>query len=98
MRKFNYLLILICLVTAAGTVWIRHENRAVIPQLQARYDLRDNLNIEWRRLLIERTAWMRYEQLENWVRTDGTMKLPDEDFVLLMGDKQDYLIQEENSQ
>ena len=84
MRKLNYFLIFVCIATAIAVVWVRHENREIYINLQAHYQERDGLNIEWRRLLLEHAVWSGHEQLESWATENFSMKFPDQQVVLLL--------------
>ena len=78
------MLIVVCLVSAFSVVWIRYENRVLSPQLHARYALRDDLNIEWRKLLAERSTLARHDQMKNWANKVGKMSMPSEDVVVYL--------------
>ena len=84
MRKVTYMLIFVCLASVIAVIWVRHENREVFVELQALYHHRDDLNIEWRNLLTERTSLTRHDQLENWAQTNVKMQAPEEQLVLLL--------------
>lgn len=84
MRSLSVFLIFICLVSALSVVWIRHENRVLLPQLHNRYALRDDLNIEWRKLLAERSTLSRHDQMKSWAKKVGKMSTPNEDVVLYL--------------
>ena len=88
MRKFIHLLIFVCFISAIAVIWVRHENREQIIELHYIYEERDNLNIEWQRLLIELTAMSRYDQLENWARANDSMQAPDEEGVVFLNARQ----------
>ena len=84
MRSLSVMLIIVCLVSAFSVVWIRYENRVLSPQLHARYALRDDLNIEWRKLLAERSTLARHDQMKNWASKVGKMSMPSEDVVVYL--------------
>ena len=84
MRSITYMLVFVCLASVIAVIWVRHENREVFVELQALYHHRDDLNIEWRNLLTERTSLNRYDQLENWAQTNAKMQAPEERLVLLL--------------
>ena len=84
MRKVTYMLIFVCLASVIAVIWVRHENREVFVELQALYHHRDDLNIEWRNLLTERTSLTRHDQLENWAQTNVKMQAPEEQLILLL--------------
>ena len=56
--------------------------------LQLIYEERDNLNIEWQRLLIELSANSRYDLLENWALTNDSMRVPEKHQVVFMNAEQ----------
>ncbi len=74
----------ICLLSALGLVWIRQENRVLIPELHNRYAIRDDLNIEWRELLAQRSVLSRRENLKRWSDGVGDMNAPAEEVVLII--------------
>lgn len=84
MRALIYFIAVICLISAVAVVGVRHENRISFIELQTLYQERDNLNIEWRRLLLEQAALSRYKQLEDWASSNLTMKSPEQQIVLLV--------------
>lgn len=84
MRSLTVLLLIVCLVSALSIIWVRHHNRVLLPELHARYVVRDDLNIEWRELLAERTTLTRQVKLKNWARQVGKMSLPEADIVLIL--------------
>ena len=84
MRSLSICLLVVCLVSALSIVWIRHQNRVFLPDLHARYSVRDDLNIEWRNLLAERATLLRQEKLKSWARLVGNMRSPDEEVVLIL--------------
>ena len=84
MRSVNFFLIFVCVVTAMSVVWVRHENREAVIELHNEYEIRDDLNIEWQRLLIEQTAWSRSDQLQNWANAGDQMKAPQQEYVLIL--------------
>ena len=84
MRALIYFIAVICLISAVAVVGVRHENRISFIELQTLDQERDNLNIEWRRLLLEQAALSRYKQLEDWASSNLTMKSPEQQIVLLV--------------
>ncbi len=98
MRKVVYMLIFVCLASVIAVIWVRHENREIFVELQALYHHRDDLNIEWRNLLIERTALTRHNLLENWAQTNAKMRAPEEQLVLLLHKHSQHVAASEVSQ
>ncbi len=98
MRTLFVGLIAFCLLSALSIVWIRHENRVLLPILYERYAQRDDLNIEWRNLLAERATLSRRAQLKNWASTVGKMNEPDRDVVLFLKKQSNDWLYLEHSQ
>ena len=48
---------LILLASSMTLIYVRHLNRTVFVQDQAIFSQRDELNIEWRKLLTELATW-----------------------------------------
>jgi len=84
MRSLSALLLVLCLAAALSIVWIRHQNRVMLPDLHARYSVRDDLNIEWRKLLAERATLLRQEKLKSWAQMAGKMHMPNQQIVLIL--------------
>ena len=78
----------VCLISVIAVIWVRHENREQIVDLQLIYEERDNLNIEWQRLLIELSANSRYDLLESWALKNDSMQVPDKHHVVFMNAEQ----------
>ena len=95
MRSLVYITTVICLVSAIAVVGIRHENRISFIELQTLHEERDDLNIEWRRLLLERAALSRYKQLESWAQTNLNMQKPETQFVLPISNGSEYTVTSE---
>ena len=84
MRHLTYFMIFVCLSTAIGVIWIRHENRVSYSHLEDRWKVRDKLNIEWYQLRLEQAAFSRFDQLENWAESTEKLVKPPEHVVLIM--------------
>lgn len=57
MRVFNVVLVVVVLASALAVVSVRHRNRTVFVDLQARLAARDRLNEQYGQLLLERATW-----------------------------------------
>lgn len=62
--------------TALGVVYTQHLSRSLIVQLQDRKQRRDDLNIEWSRLLLERSTWATHARVERLAREQMGMHTP----------------------
>lgn len=68
----------------AGTVFLsalevvvaRHEARKLFVEIQALEKIRDNLNEEWTRLLLEQSTWATDARIETVARNELGMKVP----------------------
>ena len=66
---------LILLTSSMTLIYIRHLNRTVFVQEQAISSHRDELNIEWRKLLTELATWS-VLRVENKARKELDLKIP----------------------
>ncbi len=80
----TFCLLGVLLTSTLGLIWVRQENRVITPQLHARYAMRDDLNIEWRELLAQRSVLSRRENLKRWSEQVGNMQVPQEEVVLVI--------------
>lgn len=62
--------------SAVGVVNVRHEARNTFIELQALNRTRDELNIVWRQLQIERSTWATPARVEQIVRDRLDMVVP----------------------
>lgn len=63
--------------SALGVVHARHESRKAFIELQTLYLERDELDIDWDRLLIEQSTWATHARIEQMARTRLKMRVPD---------------------
>ena len=66
---------IILLASSMTLIYIRHLNRIVFVQEQAIFSQRDELNIEWRKLLTELATWS-VLRIENKARKELDLKVP----------------------
>ena len=62
--------------SAVAMVDARHQSRQVFIELQALNRDRDELNIEWRQLQIERSTWAAHARVEQIAREKLSMDVP----------------------
>lgn len=84
MDKLSITLILLVVVSALSVVGLRHQSRVSFAELQSLRSERDNLNIEWGRLLLEQGAWSQHQRVESIARTKLGMKTPDAREVVIL--------------
>lgn len=63
--------------SALAVVYARHESRKAFIELQALYAERDELDIDWDRLLIEQSTWATHARIEQIARERLRMRVPD---------------------
>ncbi|NNF50922.1 MAG: cell division protein FtsL [Gammaproteobacteria bacterium] len=70
--------------SALGVVYARHESRKAFINLQALYDERDELDIDWDRLLIEQSTWATHARIEQMARQRLKMRVPDPAEIVIL--------------
>lgn len=75
-RAVVALLILAVFLSALALIDARHENRVLFTQLQQLRQQRDQLNIEWGRLLLEQTTWSTHAYIEQSATKKLDMHMP----------------------
>ena len=63
--------------SAIAAVDARHQARQLFIELQALNMARDELNVEWRQLQIERSTWAAHARVEQLARDKLSMRVPD---------------------
>lgn len=78
MRVFLFsLLILSVFITALHVVTAQHQARRLFVEIQSLEKIRDNLNEEWTRLLLEQSTWATNARIEAVARNELGMSMPD---------------------
>ena len=70
-------------VSALETVVARHEARKLFVEIQSLEKVRDELNEEWSRLLLEQTTWATDVRIETTAKTRLDMITPVPHFLLI---------------
>ncbi len=70
------LLVPVLLTTGLGVVYTQHLSRSLAVRLQEQKQQRDELNIEWSRLLLERSTWATHARVERLAREQLGMHSP----------------------
>lgn len=63
--------------SAVAAVDARHQARQLFIELQGLNRDRDELNVEWRQLQIERSTWAAHARVEQLARDKLSMSVPD---------------------
>lgn len=72
------------ILSALGVVHARHESRKAFIDLQALYAERDELDIDWDRLLIEQSTWATHARIEQIARERIKMRVPDPAEIVIL--------------
>ena len=84
MSRRLVLLVLAVIVSSMAMIEVRHRSRLLYADLQTLHAERDQLNVEWGRLLLEEGAWSQHRRIEMTARTQLGMQLPSaEDIVVV---------------
>ncbi|HRP34265.1 MAG TPA: cell division protein FtsL [Gammaproteobacteria bacterium] len=63
--------------SAVAAIDARHQARQLFIELQGLNRDRDELNVEWRQLQIERSTWAAHARVEQLARDKLSMSVPD---------------------
>lgn len=79
-RQFRGLLCwaLLALVSALVTVYLTHQHRELMVEREQLLQERDELDVEWRHLVVEQTALTEHSRIEELARRELGMQRPDE--------------------
>lgn len=80
MYRLMVLLVVLAMFSAASVILIRNQSRSIFIQAQAEQKSRDDLNIEWNKLLTERSTWSVY-RVEKKAREDVGLVKPNQEQV-----------------
>ena len=81
---FISLLSVTIVATSLGVVYTKHQSRKLLVELQELQAERDQLNIDWGRLLLEQSTWATPTRIESAARERLGMHLPDPDSVVIL--------------
>ncbi len=83
---FKVMLFIAVVATAIGVVLGAHHNRQLSMQHESLIQEKDELDVEWRHLIIEQSALTEHNGIEQVVRENLNMRRPNpEDEVLVRG-------------
>lgn len=74
-RKLIFLLLVVGM-SAISVVELRHRNRTAFVNLQSLLQVRDELEIEWSKLLLEEGAWSQHRRIESTATRKLGMRMP----------------------
>ena len=75
------MLAIVALLAAFSVIGLRHQSRQLFVQLQGTQQLRDELNIEWGKYLLEEGAWSQHRRIESTAKVRLNMLIPQPDRI-----------------
>lgn len=86
MRAHAGLLTLLALTLATGlaVVYLTHLNRELVAEREVLLQQRDELDVEWRHLVVEQTALAEHSRIEQLATRNLQMQRPDDDQEVLI--------------
>lgn len=72
------------LITALAVVYLSHLNRELMVEREQLLQQRDELDVEWRHLIIEQTALAEHSRIEQLAQADLQMQRPAENQEVLV--------------
>ena len=75
-RSVVALLALAVFLSAIALIDARHQNRVLFEQLDQLHQQRDQLNVDWGRLLLEQSTWSTHAYIEQSATQKQDMGLP----------------------
>ena len=80
----SYILLLLVVVSAFSVIYYTHMNRQKTSELEQLYTKRDDLDIEWRNLLLEQNSLAEHSAIESRAKKLLNMKRPDADSEVIV--------------
>ncbi|BAW79589.1 cell division protein FtsI [Candidatus Nitrosoglobus terrae] len=77
-------LVALALISGVGVVYTKHENRKLFIELQKFYKIRDQLDDEWGRLLLEQSTLSRQGRVEHLAREKLGLLMPDSTEIVIL--------------
>ncbi|MBC3765291.1 cell division protein FtsL [Neptunicella marina] len=78
-HPFRILLFVLVILSAAGVVLSTHHNRQLAIVLESLMQERDQLDVEWRHLILEQSVLTEHNRIETIVSKKLDMQRPDPD-------------------
>jgi len=83
-RTVLLLMLVMVLVSALGVVYVKHQSRKLFVELQELQKDRDELNIEWGKLLLELSTLATPTRVERIARDKLRMKPPSPENIIIV--------------
>ncbi|QBG36776.1 cell division protein FtsL [Litorilituus sediminis] len=75
--SFSYILLILVVISAFSVIYYTHVNRQTTSELEVLLSQKDELNIEWRNLLLEQNSLAEHSEIESKAKRLLNMKRPD---------------------
>ena len=75
--SFSYILLILVVISAFSVIYYTHVNRQTTSELEVLLSQKDELNIEWRNLLLEQNSLAEHSEIESKAKRLLKMKRPD---------------------
>ncbi|SET00128.1 cell division protein FtsL [Thalassotalea agarivorans] len=76
-HMFSYLLMLLVVISAFAVIYFTHMNRQTTSDLENLLTERDELDIEWRNLLLEQNSLAEHSEIEKKAQRELRMQRPE---------------------
>lgn len=80
----SYVLLFLVVASAFSVIYYTHVNRQKTSELEQLYTQRDELDIEWRNLLLEQNSLAEHSAIESRAKKLLNMKRPDADSEVII--------------
>ncbi len=86
MRNAMLVLLAVVVISGIAVVYVRHQHRLTFIALTDAQLQRDQLNIEWRQLLLEESTWSLHRLVERNAHEKLGMIIPSSDNMLILSE------------
>lgn len=80
----TYILLVLVVMSAFSVIYYSHINRQTTSELEILLSKKDELNIEWRNLLLEQSSLAEHSAIESKAKRLLDMKRPDRDSEVIV--------------
>ena len=80
----SYILLFLVVVSAFSVIYYTHVNRQTTSELEVLFTEQDELDIEWRNLLLEQNSLAEHSAIESKAKKLLNMKRPDADSEIII--------------
>lgn len=70
--------------SALSVIYTKHLTRKLVVELEALEQERDEMNVEWGRLQLERSTWGSHDRIQNIARTELDLHIPSAETIILV--------------